>query len=245
MKKGVEKDRGKNREKSRKMAQEYLANGDEKMAMRKFSESIDITPKMAHTLILALREIKVEYYVAPYEADAQLAFLWKTGYVDVIATEDSDLLAFGVGIAFFKMDNQGNGQEINLENLKKVKVKGKPGFKDFTHEMFLTACILSGCDYIDSIKGIGLQKAVKLVDDAGKENTFMEAMTAIRDEGKSTIPSKYEKKFKKAFLTFKFQRVFCPKRQKIVHLEEVLDNPHGSELAQFEKLHWLGKDLEE
>ena len=48
-------------------------------------------------------------------------------------------------------------------------MKGKPGFKDFTHEMFLTACILSGCDYIDSIKGIGLQKAVKLVDDAGKD----------------------------------------------------------------------------
>ena len=70
MKKGVEKERGKNREESRKKAQEYLQSGDEKMAMRKFSESIDITPKMALTLILALRELKVEYYVAPYEADA-------------------------------------------------------------------------------------------------------------------------------------------------------------------------------
>jgi len=73
--------------------------------MRKFSESIDITPKMAHTLILALREMKVEYYVAPYEADAQLAFMYKSGRADIIFTEDSDLIPFGAGIVFFKMDN--------------------------------------------------------------------------------------------------------------------------------------------
>ena len=70
--------------------------------------------------------------------------------------------------------------------------------------MFLTACILSGCDYLESIKGVGLKKAIKLVEDAGKDNTFLESMSALRDEGKVSIPSKYEKKFKKAFLTFKF-----------------------------------------
>ena len=40
------------------------------MALRKFTESIDITPKMAHLLIKALQQMEVEYYVAPYEADA-------------------------------------------------------------------------------------------------------------------------------------------------------------------------------
>jgi 5'-3' exonuclease len=29
--------------------------------------------------------------------------------------------------------------------------------------MLLTASILSGCDYLDSIKGIGFKRAVKLV----------------------------------------------------------------------------------
>ena len=111
--------------------------------------------------------------------------------------------------------------------------------------MLLTACILSGCDYLDSIKGIGFKRAIKLVDDAGKENTFMEAMTALRDEGKVTIPRKYERKFRKAFLTFKFQRVFCPRRQRLVHLEEMEESVHGAELKEFEKLDWLGKDLEE
>ena len=231
MKSHTEDDRHKNRAQAREQAQEYLAAGDEKMAMRKFSESIDITPKMAHTLIMALREMNVEHYVAPYEADAQLAYLYKSGQVDVVMTEDSDLLAFGVKICFFKMDNLGNGQEIDLTNLPKLcSKKKKGGLGTFDEEMLLTACILSGCDYLESIKGIGFKKAIKLVEDAGKENTFMEAMTALREEGKVKIPSKYEKKFKKAFLTFKFQRVFCPKRQKIVHLEEISESPHGADL---------------
>lgn len=33
--------------------------------------------------------------VAPYEADAQLAFLNKAGIAQAVITEDSDLLAFG------------------------------------------------------------------------------------------------------------------------------------------------------
>jgi len=96
-----------------------------------------------------------------------------------------------------------------LDDIKTVK---KPNFRSFTHDMLLTACILSGCDYLDSIKGIGFKRAMKLAEDAGEENTFHEAMTTLRDEGKLEVPKKYEKKFKKAFLTFKFQRVFCPER---------------------------------
>ena len=33
--------------------------------------------------------------MAPYEADAQLAYLNKAGIVQAVITEDSDLLAFG------------------------------------------------------------------------------------------------------------------------------------------------------
>ena len=70
--------------------------------------------------------------------------------------------------------------------------------------MFLIACIFSGCDYLDRMKGISLSKAIKLVDDAGKEDTFLEAMTIIRSDKKTEIPSKYEKHFLRAFLTFLF-----------------------------------------
>ena len=41
------------------------------------------------------RERGIDCIVAPYEADAQLAFLNKAGIAQVIVTEDSDLLLFG------------------------------------------------------------------------------------------------------------------------------------------------------
>lgn len=37
----------------------------------------------------------VSYVVAPYEADSQMAHLWRTKKVSAIITEDSDLIAFG------------------------------------------------------------------------------------------------------------------------------------------------------
>jgi exonuclease-1 len=43
----------------------------------------------------ALRREGMQYIVAPYEADAQMAFLEKRNIVDGIITEDSDLLVFG------------------------------------------------------------------------------------------------------------------------------------------------------
>jgi exonuclease 1 len=49
------------------------------MAQRKFSEAVDITPEMAKAFIDVVRQMGVEYYVAPYEADAQLAYMYKTG----------------------------------------------------------------------------------------------------------------------------------------------------------------------
>lgn len=37
----------------------------------------------------------VDCIVAPYEADAQLAYLTQSGLAQGVITEDSDLLAFG------------------------------------------------------------------------------------------------------------------------------------------------------
>lgn len=89
--------------------------------MAKFAESIDITPLMASKLMNALKTKKIECIVAPYEADAQLAYLSEISYVDIIITEDSDLLAYGAKRVFFKMDKNGNGDEISLSELENCK----------------------------------------------------------------------------------------------------------------------------
>jgi 5'-3' exonuclease len=39
--------------------------------------------------------------------------------------------------------------------------------------MLLITCIFSGCDYLDSIKGIGFVKAQKYVENAGEDETVI------------------------------------------------------------------------
>ncbi|KAF8815754.1 hypothetical protein BYT27DRAFT_7079063, partial [Phlegmacium glaucopus] len=50
----------------------------------------------------------VDYVVAPYEADAQLAYLERAGLVDAIITQDSDLFIFGCQNTLFKLDVVAN-----------------------------------------------------------------------------------------------------------------------------------------
>lgn len=57
--------------------------------------SVDITHKMALALIKECRNRNVDCIVAPYEADAQLAYLNIKNYAQLVITEDSDLILFG------------------------------------------------------------------------------------------------------------------------------------------------------
>lgn len=76
-------------------ANEFIAKGDHKSAAIHIHKSIDVTPEMAYILIQELKLIGVDFVVAPYEADAQMAFLDRIGEVAAIITEDSDMLLFG------------------------------------------------------------------------------------------------------------------------------------------------------
>ena len=70
-------------------------------AKNKLTAGIDVTPFMAYVLMNRIKAAfshrldKLEFLVAPYEADAQLCYLSQTGYVDYVLTCDSDLVAFG------------------------------------------------------------------------------------------------------------------------------------------------------
>lgn len=50
---------------------------------------------MALELIKQCHQMNIDCIVAPYEADAQLAYLNISGIADVVITEDSDLTLFG------------------------------------------------------------------------------------------------------------------------------------------------------
>lgn len=68
--------------------------------------------------------------VAPYEADAQLAYLELAGLVDGIITEDSDLLVFGCKHVLFKLDSDGNCVSIRRERLGSATEAPMTGWSD-------------------------------------------------------------------------------------------------------------------
>jgi exonuclease-1 len=158
----------------------------------------------------------IEYIVAPYEADAQLAYLSLHNIVDVIITEDSDLLAFGARRVLYKLDFQSmRGQEITQDGLRDNR---EPSLQMFTHSMFLTMCILAGCDYLPQVSGVGIKTAHKLVT---KCRSARAALAELRRSCREKVPADYEARFVRAFLTFRLQLVYCPLKEAILSVNQI------------------------
>ncbi|XP_023152239.2 exonuclease 1 [Amphiprion ocellaris] len=211
----VENTRRMRREANLQKGRQLLREGKLSEARDCFNRCVNITPAMAHNLIKAARARGVDCVVAPYEADAQLAYLTKCGLAQAVITEDSDLLAFGCKKVILKMDKQGNGLEIDQSNLGRCHSLGNI----FTEEKFRYMCILSGCDYLASLHGIGLGKACKLLRLA-KEPDILKVIRKMGQYLKMSIvvPEQYIEGFIRANNTFLYQLAFDPVRRKVVPL---------------------------
>lgn len=94
-KRDTEEKRREARERAQRLGLEAYRLGHFDEARKYFLQAIEITPDMALTLIRECRKLGVDCIVAPYEADAQLAFFNLRKIARCIITEDSDLLLFG------------------------------------------------------------------------------------------------------------------------------------------------------
>lgn len=148
------------RKKAKQRAAELLKLGRTEEAQTYLKQCVDITPKMAHNLIKACRQLNVDCIVAPYESDAQLAFFCLKGVAECVITEDSDLILFGCKKVLYKLDLGGSGRLVDAEKIA-TAMKMRPD--QFTFDKFRFMCILSGCDYVSSLSGIGLKKAEKFI----------------------------------------------------------------------------------
>ncbi|RPB13623.1 PIN domain-like protein [Morchella conica CCBAS932] len=222
---GTEAGREERREESRQKGLELLKT-NKKEAMDILQKAVDVTPAMARAVIQACKELGVQYVVAPYEADAQLYYLEKIGVIDGVISEDSDLLVFGVRLLVTKMDRFGDCVEVNRADFTKNRDITLAGWTDAEFRMM---AILSGCDYLPSIRGIGLKKAHGYVR---SHKTVDRIVRAIRMEGRMTVPPDYLEKFKQAELTFLHQRVWCPKAEMMVMCNEP-DEPLTGEALVF------------
>ena len=212
MKKIEEEEREKHRNEVTIQSRTLLNQGLVREAQAKMIEGLDINPQMAYEFIKVLRSLKIEHYVAPYEADVQLAYLSKMGLVDCVITEDSDLIALGCRRVLFKLDPETDiGKEITYESKRKCKAYS---FSTFSDDKFLTFCILAGCDYF-KLKGVGIKIAYNAIKNV---SSYTQCLALLHNKNSSQLPTQeIVTKFEKAFLTFKYQVVYCPIRKEMIY----------------------------
>uniref|UniRef100_A0A672HPJ4 Exonuclease 1 n=1 Tax=Salarias fasciatus TaxID=181472 RepID=A0A672HPJ4_SALFA len=227
-KKEVEKARRERRELNLQRGRQLLREGKLSEARDCFTRCVNVTPSMAHRVIQAARTRGVDCIVAPYEADAQLAFLSKSGLAQAVITEDSDLLAFGCRKVILKMDKQGNGLEVDRDHLGRCRSLGNV----FTPDKFRYMCILAGCDYLASLHGIGLGKACKLLRLA-QDPDILKVVRKMGQYLKMSlqVPDSYVQGFVKANNTFLYQLVFDPVQRRVVPLNPYPEHLDPSSLA--------------
>jgi exonuclease-1 len=219
---GTEKDRSARREEARKLGLQLLKLGKTSQAQQELQKAVDVTPEMAALFIEELKRARVQYVVAPYEADSQLAYLERTGHIQGIISEDSDLLVFGARCLLTKLDRYGECVMVRRDDFTACREISLVGWSD---RDFRRMAILSGCDYLDSIDGVGLKTAYRLLR---RHRTVERVLQSVRLEGKLKVPPDYLAAFIQAEMTFLYQWVFCPTKNGLVNLT---DPEPGVEIA--------------
>ncbi|XP_023531871.1 flap endonuclease 1 isoform X1 [Cucurbita pepo subsp. pepo] len=145
--------------------------------IEKFSKrTVKVTKQHNDDCKRLLRLMGVPVIEAPSEAEAQCAALCKLGKVYAVASEDMDSLTFG-SPRFLRHLMDPSSRKIPVMEFEVAKILEE---LNLTMDQFVDLCILSGCDYCDSIRGIGGQTALKLIRQHGSIESILENINKER-----------------------------------------------------------------
>ncbi|KAH7437331.1 hypothetical protein KP509_05G066100 [Ceratopteris richardii] len=155
---------------------EAVETGD-KADIEKYSKrTVKVTKQHNEDCRRLLRLMGVPVIEAPGEAEAECAALCKSGKVYAVASEDMDSLTFGTP-KFLRHLMEPTSRKLPVVEFDISKVL--QGL-ELTMEQFIDLCILCGCDYCDTIKGIGAQTALKLIRQYGCLESVIENLNKDR-----------------------------------------------------------------
>jgi flap endonuclease-1 len=152
---------------------------NEKIKLLKQSVSISHKEMIQACEIVQL--LGVPCIFAPEEADSQCAYLSRNLLVDYVASEDMDLLTFGTN----KLIRNFMKKNMFVIELNKILSSGK-----ISMDEFIDICILLGCDYTDTIEGIGQKKAWELIKQYGSIDELITKEKKIT-ESKYKLPNNF------------------------------------------------------
>ena len=119
-----------------------------------------------------LEKSGVPYCTAPEDAEKYCAFLQKNGFIDYTVTDDTDAMTFGC-------------EKIIKTSINKIiEIDTNRVLQNFemTMEMFVDFCILSGCDYSDTIASVGPVTSFNIIKQHKSINNYIEKLTVKPDK---------------------------------------------------------------
>lgn len=174
---------------------EYLkkTNGDKDKQTKYFKRMFSLNEKIVVDCKRLLDLLGIKYIQAIGEADAALAALSMSNYVDGIITDDLDVLVHGGKKILKNFTTKGNKndypiEEINLPNVLEYLKMNNHQLIDFA--------ILLGTDYSNSIKGIGPSKAKEGIRTFGCALQFVEN---LKKKGNYEIPDNFDNMYRWAY----------------------------------------------
>lgn len=225
------KERAARKDESRKMVEKFLARGDRSEARKYMLRCVDVTWDIIQQVINYCKCQDITYIVAPYEADAQLAFLSNQDICEFIITEDTDLILYGCKKIIYKIDVFGHCVLYDKSRLGKCL---GPRGDEVGFEKFRRICILSGCDYLKNIQGVGLQSAKKFFLLTKQDNirTLLPKLSVHLKAPKlvGKVTEEYIRGFIDAETTFKHHIVYDPVNERLCPLEPY---PRGTSASDF------------
>ncbi|KAK1572441.1 hypothetical protein Q3G72_032673 [Acer saccharum] len=172
--------------------------------IEKFSKrTVKVTKQHNDDCKRLLRLMGVPVVEAPSEAEAQCAALCKSGKVYAVASEDMDSLTFGAS-KFLRHLMDPSSRKIPVMEFEVAKILEE---LNLSMDQFIDLCILSGCDYCESIRGIGGQTALKLIRQHGSIEDILENINKDRYQ----IPEDWP--YQEARKLFKEPEVFTDEEQ--------------------------------
>lgn len=175
--------RAERREEAEKELQKATEAGDS-ASIEKFNRRlVKVTKQHGEEARELLKLMGIPVVEAPCEAEAQCAALVKAGKVYAVATEDMDALTFGANVLLrhltFSEARKMPVQEFHLNQV----LSGL----ELNHNEFIDLCILLGCDYCGSIRGIGPKRAIELI----KQHRSIEQVLKNIDTNKYQPPENW------------------------------------------------------
>ena len=119
--------------------------------------------------------------------------------------------------------------------VKKSDLNKSLKMKVYTFQKFRHMCILSGCDYASSIRGIGLERAGKVVKSTGEKGIkwALQNMREILKMPSIIVSDSYYDRFSLADKIFQHQAVFNPSTKKVVPLSGDTSNEYFVSRSQY------------